>query len=65
MIKIEKVKLSCIYYCVPRRYEFNIDLPVFEEERKQKIIQSTGVISRPVFSDAQILLYFIKPIVIC
>ena len=65
MIKIEKVKLACISGCVPKRYEFNIDLSVFEEERKQKIIQCTGAISCPVFIDTQILLYFIKPIVIC
>jgi len=53
MIKIEKVKLACMSCCVPKRYEYNIDLPEFEEERKQKIIQSTGVISRPVVNDTQ------------
>ena len=35
MIKIEKVKLTCISGCVPKRYEFNIDLPEFKRENKR------------------------------
>ena len=53
MIKIEGIKLSCISCCVPNRYEFNKDLPEFAEERKQKIIESTGVVSRPVVDKTQ------------
>ena len=53
MIKIEGIKLSCISCCVPNRYEFNKDLPDFDEERKQKIIESTGVVSRPVVDNIQ------------
>ena len=53
MIKIEGIKLSCISCCVPDRYEFNKDLPKFDEERKQKIIESTGVVSRPIIDATQ------------
>ena len=53
MIKIEGIKLSCISCCVPDRYEFNKDLPKFDEERKQKIIESIGVVSRPVVDATQ------------
>ena len=65
MFKIKGIQLACISCCVPDRYEFNRDLSEFEEERKQKIIQSTGVVSRPVVNDTQILSYFIKQTVIC
>ena len=53
MFKIKGIQLACISCCVPDRYEFNRDLSEFEEERKQKIIQSTGVVSRPVVNDTQ------------
>ncbi len=53
MNKIEGIKISCISCCVPGRYEFNKDLPEFDAERKQKIIESTGVVSRPVVDNSQ------------
>ena len=53
MIKIENIKLSCISCCIPGSYEYNKDLEEFDEERKQRIIDSTGVKKRPIAINSQ------------
>ncbi len=42
-MKIENIKLSSISCCIIGSYEYNKDLLEVDEERKQRIIYSTGV----------------------
>ncbi len=48
MIKIEGVNLKGVACCVPAKIEDNLLIPNFDENKKQKIVQTTGVRSKMI-----------------
>lgn len=51
MIKVEGVYVKGIACCVPKRVADNLDVPSFDESKKERIVQTTGVRYRRVASD--------------